>query len=153
MIERQQLETFLNNSDMDYKYFEYPESIHTVDETVRIASVTADEVTKSMIFADPNNRIVRAVVLAKDRVSSKRLRKVLGVESVTLMPPDEVTRRTKYPPGGMPCIGYKAKTVVDPSVMERKMIYTGGGTIYSLLLVSVADFERITSPIVARIRK
>ena len=153
MGKREILEEYMSSKDMDYKYFEYEESIHTVEDTVRVAKITAQEVTKSMIFEDNDGNAIRAIVLASDRVSTKRLRKALDIESVSLMESDDVLKRTNYPPGGMPCFGYEAITVVDPKVMEREKVYTGGGTTQSLMLVSSEDILKDTKAVIARIRK
>jgi prolyl-tRNA editing enzyme YbaK/EbsC (Cys-tRNA(Pro) deacylase) len=67
--------------------------------------------------------------------------------------PAEVLARTGYPAGGTPSFGYEAIFLIDPKVMEKEKVYTGGGSENSLLLIFPPELQRANQGRIVRIRK
>ena len=67
--------------------------------------------------------------------------------------PREVLDLTGYPCGGTPAFGFDATYLVDPRVLEREFVYTGGGSETSLVKISPGEMLRVNSGEVTRIRK
>ena len=44
------------------------------------------------------------------------------------MTPDEMLAKTGYPCGGTPSFGFAATFLIDPRVMRKDEVYTGGGS-------------------------
>jgi Cys-tRNA(Pro)/Cys-tRNA(Cys) deacylase len=90
------------------------------------------------------------MVPAKFRVSTERLGKVLGTEPPEMANPSEAFKRTGYPVGGMPCFGYDAILIIDPKVLEKEYVYTGGGSEFSIVKISAEELKKL-NPIIQRI--
>ena len=104
-----------------------------------------------MIFKG-SGKTIAAMVPAEFRVSVSRLTKATGIENLELTNSKEAYEKTGYPVGGMPCFGYDAILVVDPKVLEKEYVYTGGGSEFSLVKISTEEIKRIAKPIVQNIR-
>lgn len=79
-------------------------------------------------------------------------------ESVFLVRPrtateNEILEKTGYPCGGVPSFGYKATFIIDPKVMEKEFVYTGGGSEYSLVRITSRELKEINNGLVFRVRK
>jgi prolyl-tRNA editing enzyme YbaK/EbsC (Cys-tRNA(Pro) deacylase) len=66
--------------------------------------------------------------------------------------PDEILEKTGYPCGGTPSFGYEAMFLVDPRVMEREVVYTGGGSETSLVKIGTEELVRANHGTILRIR-
>ena len=67
--------------------------------------------------------------------------------------PEEVLLNTGYICGGVPSFGYKARFLVDEKVLEKEVVYTGGGSENSLIKISVKELIRANNAKVAKISK
>jgi Cys-tRNA(Pro)/Cys-tRNA(Cys) deacylase len=86
-------------------------------------------------------------------VSTSRVAKFLGVAEVRIATPEEIIERTGYPCGGTPSYGYPARFLVDERVLQKDIVYTGGGSVNSLVRIRSADLLRANGGQVVRIRK
>ena len=50
-------------------------------------------------------------------------------------------------------VGYEAIFLIDPKVMEKETVYTGGGSENSLVLISPPELQRANQGRIVRIRK
>jgi len=65
----------------------------------------------------------------------------------------EILEKTGYPCGGTPSFGYEAKFLIDPKVIEKGVVYSGGGSENALVKISPAEIKKANNGIVVRIRK
>lgn len=146
--EEEKLKRYMQEHGIAAEHLRFEKTLHTVEDTTRVTGFDIDMVTKSMIFKDNKGRTVVGMVPASFRVSASQLGKILNCAPPTLVSPDEAYKRTGYPVGGMPCFGYDAVLVIDPLVTHKQFVYTGGGSEFSLVKISVAEIVRITNPII-----
>lgn len=85
---------------------------------------------------DSTDRLIVAIVKGEDKVDMLEVAKVLGIEKPRTATVDKILERTGYPCGGVPSFGYDAIFLVDPRVMEKEIIYSGGGSENSLLKIT-----------------
>jgi len=149
--EEEKLKKYIKENSIRAEHLRFKESLHSVQDTLRVTGFDLNHITKTMIFKGPEGKVVAAMVPAKFRVSVSRLEEASGVEKLELTNPDEAYRITGYPVGGMPCFGYNAILVIDPKVLEKEYVYTGGGSELSLVKISTEEIKRITKTIVQRI--
>ena len=150
--EEEKLKRFLKEHGIKAEHLRFGETLHTVQDTLRVAGAELKHVTKTMIFKGPDGKTVAAMVPAEFRVSVSCLSKATGLEKLELANADEAYGMTGYPVGGMPFFGYEAVLVIDPKVFEQDHIYTGGGSTFSLTRISTQELKRVANPIVRRIR-
>jgi Cys-tRNA(Pro)/Cys-tRNA(Cys) deacylase len=108
---------------------------------------------KSICMMCSSGNFIVAVVRGEEVASTSRVAKALNIDTPLISNPDEVLEKAGYPCGGVPAFGYKAIFLVDPKVMEREFIYTGGGSPYSLTKISTKVLQQINNGQVVRIRK
>ena len=77
---------------------------------------------------DANDDLIVAIVRGDDRASTSRVAKGLGTERPRTAEAAAILDKTGYPCGGTSAFGYFARFLVDPRVVERKEVYTGGGS-------------------------
>ncbi|MBU3896473.1 MAG: YbaK/EbsC family protein [Nanoarchaeota archaeon] len=150
--EEEKLKNYIKEHDIKAEHLHFNKTLHTVQDTLNVTGFPIELITKSMIFKDKTDRTIVGMAPAEFRVSQSGLSKVLGVE-VSFCSVEESYERTGYPIGGMPCFGYDAIVIMDPKILENKYIYTGGGSEFSLVKISVDEIKRLIKPIIkGRIR-
>ena len=87
-------------------------------------------------MTDAQGRVIVAIVKGEERASTSRVAKALQTERVRAMTPDEMLTKTGYPCGGTPSFGFAATFLIDPRVMQKDKVYTGGGSETALVRVS-----------------
>jgi len=152
--EEEKLKRYVREHNIAAEHLHFENTLHTVEDTVRVTGFDIDLITKSMIFRDDESRTVVGMVPARFRVSASGLGRILNCAPPVLISPSEAYERTSYPVGGMPCFGSDdAILVIDPWVTRKQFVYTGGGSEFSLVKISTDEIVRITSPIMrGRIR-
>ncbi|HHY93244.1 MAG TPA: hypothetical protein GX511_07875, partial [Firmicutes bacterium] len=58
-----------------------------------------------------------------------------------------------YPCGGVPSFGFSARFLIDPKVLEKEWVLTGGGSERSLIRIAPAELVTLSGGQVVRIRK
>ena len=86
-------------------------------------------------------------------MSVSRVAKTLQREGLRLATPAEILAKTGYPCGGTPSFGYQAMFLIDPKVMERDLVFTGGGSETSLVKIRTAELVRANQGTLLRIRQ
>ena len=104
-------------------------------------------------MADCEGGVIVAIVKGEDRASTSRVGKALGVEKPRVASPDEGLAMTGFPVGGTPGFGFDARFLVDPRVLEKELVYTGGGSECSLVRMSPRELVRANKGKVVRVRK
>ena len=77
----------------------------------------------------------------------------MNIERPRIATPEDILQKTGYPCGGTPSFGYDATFLVDPRVMEKEIIYTGGGSENSLVRISSIELLRANEGKIIRVRK
>ena len=108
---------------------------------------------KNICLLDSDDQLITAIVKGEDRVSVSRIAKTLQRDGLRLATPEEILAKTGYPCGGTPSFGYQAMFLIDPRVMEREIVYTGGGSETSLVKISTEELVRANQGTILRIRK
>lgn len=142
---------YVESNQIRADHLRFNKSIHTVSECVEVTGFPISQITKSVVLVSEGQCII-GFVPAKFRASTSRIAKILDIDRPNVAKMEETMELTGYPAGGVPFIGYPAKRLVDPKIMEQEYVYTGGGSNKSLLKLWVSELEKF-NPIIARIRK
>lgn len=134
---------FMGEQHVDAEHLVFDESCHSVDEAAAAAGVGPDDFIKSICMIGRTGNLIVAVVKGEDRADRRLVGELLGEKPPRLAKPDEILERTGYPCGGTPPFGFPAAFVIDERVLEREVVYAGGGTPTSLIRVRSAEIERL----------
>jgi len=148
--EEEKLKKFIRDNGINAEHIRYEKSLHTVQDLLEVTGLDLELITKTMIFKNKEGKTIAAMVPAKFRVSSTRIGEVLKAEPPEMTNPDEAYERTGYPVGGMPCFGYDSILIIDPKVIEKEYVYTGGGSEFSVVKISSEELKKL-NPVIQRI--
>jgi prolyl-tRNA editing enzyme YbaK/EbsC (Cys-tRNA(Pro) deacylase) len=148
--EEDKLKRYIEAHNIKCEHLRFDNPVHTAEEAANATGAPVGLITKSVIFRDANGATVVGLVPAGFRVSVSKLESASARSGLVLTDSDETYKRTGYPAGGVPCFGYEALFVMDPLVEQNDCIYTGGGSEYSLLKITVADVLRLANPMTGK---
>ena len=149
----EKLLSYIRIQNITAKHLTFEESCHTVLEAAQAAGTTPDHLVKNICFIDDSNNIVVAIVKGEDRVSTKKIKDILNLSSLSVASQEEILEKTGYPCGGVPSFGYEAKFIVDSRVLEKDEIFTGGGSSKSLVKISPSELIKANKGLLGKIRK
>lgn len=149
----EKLKKYLQEKGINAEHYVFKDTCHSVEEAAAVTNSSPKDFIKSICMVDNKGGLIVAIVGGEDRASTSRVAKALDMETPRIATPEEILELTGYLCGGVPAFGYQAVFLIDPKVMEREYIYTGGGSPYSLTKISVKTMQEINNGRVMRIRK
>lgn len=146
------LEKYLKEKKVWYRFIEKAETIHTAD-AAKAAGLELSRVTKNLVSQTDKGDYVLIIVPGDKRVNLKEAAKALSVKNIKLLPFEKAEKISGYPPGGTPSIGHKTKmkTLFDESLLKYETLYCGGGSRNKLLEMKTNDIIKLSDAIIAKI--
>jgi prolyl-tRNA editing enzyme YbaK/EbsC (Cys-tRNA(Pro) deacylase) len=144
---------YMKDQQIEAEHLSLNQPCHSVEEAARAVNASPTDLVKSICLLDSDGQLITAIVKGEDRVSVSRVAKTLQRDGLRLATPDEILEKTGYPCGGTPTFGYPAMFLIDPRVMEREYVFSGGGSETSLVKINTAELARVNQGTVLRIRK
>lgn len=148
----QRMLAYLQEQDIQAEHLSFDQPCHSVAEAALAVNASPEELVKNICLLDSDGQLITAIVKGEDRVSVSRIAKGLQREGLHMATPEEILERTGYPCGGTPSFGYQATFLIDPKVMEREIVYTGGGSETSLIKIGTEELVRANQGTILRIR-
>lgn len=146
------LKDYIRENDIPAEHIHFDSSCHSVADAAKAASCSQDDLVKNIcMIAD--GKLIVAIVKGEDRVSTSLVGSELGSSVPRIATPDEILSLSGYPCGGVPSFGYDAIFMIDSRVMEKEIVYTGGGSPNALVKISTIQLQKANKGRIARIRK
>ena len=142
------LETFITENEITAQILLLDEPTPTVLAAAEVLQVAPEQIIKSVLFLADGVPVV-VVASGLDRLDRKALADYLGVSRrrVKIANAEQVLAHTGYVAGSVPPFGYlqPIRTVVETAVTELSYthIYGGGGDVYALLKLTVAELQKV----------
>ena len=149
----QRLHAYLEEQHIQAEHLFFDQPCHSVAEAARAVNASPEELVKNICLLDSDGHLITAIVKGEDRVSVSRIATALQKEGLRLATPAEILEKTGYPCGGTPSFGYPALFLIDPKVMERELVFSGGGSETSLVKISTAELVRANHGALLHIRQ
>jgi len=149
----QRLCAYLAEQQIQAEHLSFDQPCHSVAEAARAVNASPEELVKSICLLDSDGQLITAIVKGEDRVSVSRTARALQKEGLRLATPEEILSKTGYPCGGTPSCGYQAMFLIDPKVMERELVFMGGGSETSLVKIRTTELVRANHGMILRIRQ
>ncbi len=146
------LSAYMQAHHINGEHLVFSQSCHSVAEAAAASGALPTDFVKNICMLDAQGAAIIAIVKGEDRASTSRVAKVLQIDRPRTAEPEEILEKTGYPCGGTPSFGYEARFLIDPKVMEKNIVYTGGGSEYALVRVSTQELIRANQGRVVRIR-
>lgn len=149
----EKLQNYIIAHNIQAEQLIFTQSCHSVKEAADAAGVLPEDLVKNICMVDDRGNLIVAIVKGEDRASRSRVGKVLHMDAPRIADADEILEKTGFPVGGVPSFGYKAIFLIDPRVMEKEIVYTGGGSSHSLVRLASRELLKANNGLIARIRK
>ncbi|MGI6575752.1 MAG: YbaK/EbsC family protein [bacterium] len=149
----EKLKKYILVNNLEAEQLLFNQSCHSVQEAATAAGVTPEDFVKNICMVTDEGNLIVAIVKGEDRVSTSRVGKALQIARPRIATESEILTKTGFPCGGVPSFGYQATFIIDPKVMEKEIVYTGGGSPNSLVRIATAELLRTTNGLLFRIRK
>ncbi len=149
----EKLKKILQDNNIEGEHLSFNQSCHSVEEAAQATNAKTDDFVKNICMLDSDDNLIVAIVKGEDRASTTQVGKALHIERPRTATPDEILERTGYPCGGTPSFGYNAKFLIDPKVMEKEFVYSGGGSENSLIKISTKELQKANNGEIIRVRK
>ena len=145
------LRSFLLSRGVWHRFIEFDEPVKTVDQAGR--KVDVEQIVKSIVLVDSNNEPLLAILPAKNRISYRKIKALLGVKDVRLANEGEVLAYSGYPVGGVPPFNLLRRVLVDQEVLKNPTAIAGGGDINKLVELHTKDIIEILKPTIADVTR
>jgi prolyl-tRNA editing enzyme YbaK/EbsC (Cys-tRNA(Pro) deacylase) len=140
------LRAFLISNGIRHRFIEFDQSVKTVEEAAKKVSV--ERVVKSIVLIGSDKKPVLAILPARNRVSYKKIKSLLGVRDVRLAKPGEVLEYSGYPVGGVPPFNKIQRILLDQEVLKNTKSIGGGGDPNKLVELETQDIVEFLRPLV-----
>jgi Cys-tRNA(Pro)/Cys-tRNA(Cys) deacylase len=141
------LRSFLVSHGIWHRFIEFDEPVKTVEQAARKADV--EQIIKSIVLVDSNKAPLLVILPAKNRISYRKIKALLGVKDVRLAREEEVLAYSGYPVGGVPPFNLLRRAIVDREVTKNPTAIAGGGDINKLVELHTKDIIEILKPTIA----
>jgi len=143
---------YLKNNGVWFKFIEKNETVHTVDAAAA-TGIPLERVTKSLVFVDEDKNPILVIILGNCIVNKGRLKSILAIKNIELVPFDQAEKYSGYEPGATPPVCHKniSKVVMDQKIMLYPTVYGGGGSRKKLIELKPEDIQKLNNAIVADI--
>jgi Cys-tRNA(Pro)/Cys-tRNA(Cys) deacylase len=146
------LEAYLNDSGVWYRFLDKPETVHTADAS-HTTGIDLSKITKNLVCRTSEGRYALLIIPGDRRVNLQKAAQALNARNVQLLNFREAEEVSGYPPGGTPSVHHKTQleVIVDNSVLAHETLFCGGGTRTRLLELKTSDVLKLSGAIPADI--
>jgi prolyl-tRNA editing enzyme YbaK/EbsC (Cys-tRNA(Pro) deacylase) len=145
------LERFLRADQIPGEIIHVGSLTPTVEAAAAAVGTGPDDIVKSILFL-VDGRPVLAIACGLGHVEGRAIATAFGVgrKKVRLASPEVVLKETGYEVGAMPPFGHRVRiqTLIDRRVLERPVVYAGGGSENALLRISPQTILEVTQAVV-----
>lgn len=151
----QKIKDWLHKNNVEAELLKFEKSVHSVEEAVAVSGYPIEKITKSIVMITAADNVVIALVPAEFRASTERVRKFLKLEQrPRIANMEDIERLTGQKAGGnSPFNLPKAIILMDPKLLEKDWVLTGGGDDRHLVKISLEELKRVVPFREARVRK
>jgi prolyl-tRNA editing enzyme YbaK/EbsC (Cys-tRNA(Pro) deacylase) len=147
------LKEYIDSHKINCELLEFKESCHTVKEAALAVKGNESDFVKNICIMNEKGKLVVAIINGKSRVDLAKVAKVTGTLFCNILSPKEVLEKTTYPIGGVPSFGFEAEFLIDEQVLDKKIIYSGGGSTHHLVKISPSELKKANKGKICDIRK
>jgi prolyl-tRNA editing enzyme YbaK/EbsC (Cys-tRNA(Pro) deacylase) len=144
---------FIVSHRLDAEIIPTPDGVPTVERAAAALNVDPDQIIKTLVFTDAQDRLVIAIACGTGRVDRSKLADAAGSGKLKFAPAPVVVDTTGYPPGGVAPVDLPndAIVIVDEQVTVQPVVYGGSGTDLHMMRVRVEDVIRLNNATTADI--
>ncbi|HSR32405.1 MAG TPA: YbaK/EbsC family protein [Anaerolineae bacterium] len=135
----------LDEMGIAYQVLTQAHKARNVEEAAAERGVSVDEIVKTLLVRRPDRRHVIVLVRGDQRLSLKKLARLVGVKSLEMAPEPDVPRITGYQIGAVAPLGLRRSDLpifVDHHILERSRVSISAGRHDTGLELATEDLIR-----------
>jgi Cys-tRNA(Pro) deacylase len=135
----------LDDLGISYRVLMHEHRAMNVEEAAAERDMTIEQIVKTLLVSRPNRRHVIALVRGDQRLSLKKLARLLGDKVLEMAPPEDVPRITGYQIGAVAPLGLRRSNVpiyVDEKILEEPRVSISAGRHDAGLELATEDLIR-----------
>ena len=146
---------YIKENNINAEHLVFSESCHSVEEAASAARADPADFIKSICIVDDKKNLYIAILKGEDRLGLKKIAAILGLSNskVRFANAEEVLQMTGYPAGGVPPFGFFARFFIDRKVLDKDIVFGGGGDDHSLIRASPQEIARINNAEIVECKK
>ena len=146
------LTAYLKANKAQFEFIEKATTHHAADAS-RESGIPLNNIVKTIVFTDSEDRPVVGVVRADCKVSRHKLEACSGLRKLQIASDEAAEKATGFPTGGIPPVAHRKRlpVYVDSRVAQMDAVWCGGGTRTRLVHLATADLLRLSGGLVADI--
>jgi Cys-tRNA(Pro) deacylase len=144
----------LDEKKLPYQVLRHARKAMNVEEAAAERGVSTRQVIKTLLVRRPDRKHVLALVRGDQRLSLKKLARLVGVKSLEMAPEPDVPRITGYRIGAVAPLGLRRSDVpvyVDRHILEEPRVSISAGRHDAGLELATGDLVRAVGGQVADI--
>ncbi len=144
----------LDELGISYQVLRHAHKARNVEEAAAERGVPPHQVVKTLLARDPDRKHVLALVRGDQRLSLKKLARLIGVKMLEMAPEADVPRITGYQIGAVAPLGLRRTDVpvyVDHHILQEPRVSISAGRHDAGLELATADLIRAVGGQVADI--
>ncbi len=136
---------FIASNALNAEIISTPEGVPTVETAATALGVDVDQIVKTLVFVDSQDRLVIAIACGTGKVDRRKLADAAGTSKLKMASSGLVIEWTGYPPGGVAPIDLPedAIVIVDQRVAGQSVVYGGSGTDLHMMRIRTEDITRL----------
>lgn len=136
---------FIAAHALDAEIIPTPNGVPTVETAAVALGVGVDQIVKTLVFVDSQDRPVIAIACGTGKIDRRKLADRAGTAELKLASADLVLETTGYPPGGVAPIDLPdgVPVIVDERVAAQEVVYGGSGTDLHMVRIRTGDIIRL----------
>ncbi len=131
----------------------FSQSCHSVAEAAQAVGTSPENLVKNICLVDRETNLIVAIVKGEAKVDPSAIGTTFDIKPPRIATPAEILEKTGYPCGGVPSFGYSARFLIDPKVLEKEFVYTGGGSPTALVKIATTELIKANQGQIVKIRK
>jgi prolyl-tRNA editing enzyme YbaK/EbsC (Cys-tRNA(Pro) deacylase) len=145
------LQRYIDENGLNSEIISSNAPTSTVEETMKALNCGAEDIIKSIVIVTDMKEYYLVILQGNRRIKTKKLKKLLMAKDVHLASPSEVIKITGYNVGDVPPISINLAVIIDELVLNKRLLYAGGGEQSKNLYLSVNELIDCTHPLIADI--
>jgi Cys-tRNA(Pro)/Cys-tRNA(Cys) deacylase len=144
----------LDEMGIPYKLLTYAHKARNVEEAAAERGVAVHQVVKTLLVRRPDKRHIIALVRGDQRLSLKKLARLVGVKLLDMAPEADVPRITGYQIGAVAPLGLRRSDIpiyLDHHILEEARVSVSAGRHDTGLELAAEDLIRAVNGQVADI--
>jgi len=144
---------WLERHGLKWRLIRAATSTRTVRDAAGFLGVDVSSIVKTLIIY-ANNAYYAVILPGNRRLDFEKLNGIIG-GNPRLAKPSEVLSATGFPAGGVPPVALpeNIRIIVDQEVLEKEVVYGGGGGENYLLEFKPREYVELLHPVVADVSK